>query len=168
MHGAKAKQTIGFLNIIDICGLDNSLLGECLCIEGCLAASLASTYEMPVALFPPLVETTKNIFKYYQMSPGGKVAPGWEPLGYRDFKTKKIITGASGQGFMENVQRAKLKEVEGLAASGGRLWAHGQHWQNSLGAGCTVMSVHERKRDRRIGQQVLNKILWSSHWGRVG
>lgn len=57
-------------------GLDYFLLwGSLLCIMGLLAASLASTFQMLLA--SPIVTTTKNLTRLYQMSLGVQNCPGF-------------------------------------------------------------------------------------------
>lgn len=66
----------GFLNLgtIDILGQIISCCQGLLCIVECLAPSLYSAHQMPVATSPRAV-MTKNVCKHCQMSPGGHNHP---------------------------------------------------------------------------------------------
>lgn len=64
-----------------------SVDGVVKCIVRCLVASLVSIYEMPGALPPTTltqIMTTKNPPRHCLTSPGGKLAPGGQPLKYRN------------------------------------------------------------------------------------
>ena len=55
-------------------GVREFFVGSYLCVVGCLAASLASTRQMPVVFTPspPPVVTTKNVSRHCQVFSGGQ------------------------------------------------------------------------------------------------
>lgn len=67
------------LGTMDILGLVNCLLGGLLPCVPMFSSSLTSSHYMPLALFL-LVVTTKNVFRQWQVSPGGQN----HPLDYRE------------------------------------------------------------------------------------
>lgn len=66
----------GFLNlgILDILGQMLFVVGTVLCIIGCLAVSLATTHQMPVAPFPNY-KRQKRLQSLPNVSSGFKVHP---------------------------------------------------------------------------------------------
>ena len=69
------------LSMIDIWGQKILCHGSVLCIIGCLIASLAFTHWMLVATPPP--STTKNVSRYWQMSPWGERYPKLQKAEFR-------------------------------------------------------------------------------------
>lgn len=82
---------MGFLSL-GTTGIQYFIIGgTVLCIVGCLAASLASTREMPVLTSSFSGGTNTSVTRHCQMSPGGTVSPPGEPLLSVDFPRLHLI-----------------------------------------------------------------------------